>query len=293
MIKRTRLRWNRWLLIAVLLCCCGLPWTACHKTEVTSPNIAAAAYANLNYGNDQLQDMDIYLPEGRDTLSTPLLILIHGGAWISGDKSDFTPYMEWAKKMFPEYAVANINYRLAKENENLFPTQENDVNVAIQFLMDHAKAYHISKRFIYVGASAGGQLALLQAYKYSYPKAAAVVSFFGPTDMADLYFHSPDTLAKAYLPLLMAGTPAQNPALYFSSSPIHYVQKNSCPTLLLQGGKDELVPWKQAFQLNDTLQALGVTHQLVFYPNEGHGWTGQSLQDSFDKIKVFLEANIR
>lgn len=278
------------LFVAGLGC---LLWSACQKTDAPAPRLAAVSYGDVKYGNDPLQDLDVFLPEGRDTASTPLLILIHGGAWFSGDKSDFQPYVDSIKALFPDYAVANLNYRLAEPGVNLFPTQENDVNKAVHFLSAKTGEYHISKQFIYLGASAGGHLALLQAYKYAVAQPAAVISFFGPADMADLYYHSPDTLVTDYLPLLMGGTPTQNPSLYRTSSPIHYVSTRAPATLLFQGGEDQLVPFREAFQLNDSLEAAGVVHELVFYPHEGHGWTGRSLQDSFEKIAAFLHQNIR
>jgi acetyl esterase/lipase len=45
--------------------------------------------ANVSYGTDASQKMDIYLPPGRTTAATKAIILIHGGGWSSGDKSDF------------------------------------------------------------------------------------------------------------------------------------------------------------------------------------------------------------
>lgn len=270
----------------------GLLWTACNKKDAPGPRLEAVSYTGVKYGADPLQDMDVYLPEGRDTLATPLLILIHGGAWFSGDKKDFQPYVDSIKRIFPRYAIANLNYRLAGIGVNLFPAQEQDIEAAVSYLQQQARGYNISKQFIYLGASAGGHLALLQAYKYDKLPALAVVSFFGPSDMADLYYNSPDTLVTRFLPFLMGGTPSGNPSLYFTSSPIHYVSAQSCPTLLLQGGKDELVPPQEAFRLNDTLATLGVVHELVYYPNEGHGWSGASLDDSFNKIKSFLQKNI-
>lgn len=262
--------------------------SSCSKNVSPPSGNVAVNYYNVHYGRDSLQDMDIYLPAGRTSVSTPLLVLIHGGAWIAGDKSDFAEYIDSLKILFPQYAYANINYRLASIGQNLFPTQELDVDSAMQFLVRQTTQYHISNHFIYLGVSAGGQLALLQAYKYPVPKAVAVVSFFGPTDMADLYYNSPDTTVHQALPLLMNGTPSQNPDLYFSSSPIHYVTNNSCPTILLQGGKDPLVDPAEAFELQDTLNKFGVPNQLVYYPNDGHGWTGPDLKDSFEKIQAFL-----
>jgi len=273
-----------------LFACAGLCLllAGCARKDDVTRSLPPQVYTDVSYGTDPLQKMDVYLPAGRTTTSTPLLVMFHGGAWISGDKSDFASYLDSIQRLLPAYAIANVNYRLASIGVNLFPTPERDADSAIQFLVRHVSAYHISQRFVYLGVSAGGQMALLQAYKYSTPRASAVISFFGPTDMKDLSLHSPDPEIRQFLPLLMSGTADQNPSLYLSTSPVHFVTASACPTLLLQGGQDPLVPPAEAFELQDTLQASGVAHQLVFYPDQGHGWTGTDLSDSFQKIVSFL-----
>lgn len=110
------------LLLTLVISYIGLQWTACAKKDDPAPNRAASIFTEVKYGNDPAQKMDIYLPAGRDSVSTPLLILIHGGAWISGDKSDFSPYMDSIRKILPNYAFANLNYRLATVETNPFPT---------------------------------------------------------------------------------------------------------------------------------------------------------------------------
>lgn len=264
---------------------------ACVKKDHPAPESKAVVYTDVAYGNDPSQKIDLYLPAGRSMATTPLLVLFHGGAWITGDKADFAPYIDSLQDILPSYAIANVNYRLASIGVNLFPTQESDADSAVQYLQRHTKDYRISDRFIFLGASAGGQMALIQAYKYHVPRAAAVISFFGPTDMQDLAVHSPDAAVVQFLPLLMGGTPAQNPELYFSTSPVHFVTDATCPTLLFQGGADQLVPFREAFELQDSLKMHGVVNQLVFYPDQGHGWTGPDLADSFDKILSFLKTN--
>jgi acetyl esterase/lipase len=66
------------------------------------------------------------LPAGRKTTTTKVIIYIHGGGWSGGDKTEMTPYVDTLKRM-PDWAVFNINYRLATGAPNLFPTQEMDV----------------------------------------------------------------------------------------------------------------------------------------------------------------------
>lgn len=276
----------------ILLAVVCLVWTSCAKKDKPVPILHPEVSMDVAYGVDAAQKMDVYLPAQRSISSTPMLVIFHGGAWISGDKSDLTGYVDSIQRLLPEYAVANVNYRLASFGVNLFPTQEKDADAAVQFLVAHSADYHISGRFVYLGVSAGGQMALLQAYKYHSPAAAAVISFFGPTDMKDLSLHSPDPDILQALPFLMGGTALQNPSLYFSTSPIHFVTAASCPTLLLQGGKDPLVPPGEANELTDSLKMHGVVNQLAFYPNQGHGWTGADLSDSFQKMVSFLHANV-
>ncbi|MEI9807388.1 MAG: hypothetical protein WDO16_05610 [Bacteroidota bacterium] len=68
--------------------------------------------------------MDVYLPAGRSKTTTKLIILIHGGAWATGDKSDFNVFVDTLKIRLPDYAICNINYRLANIGGNFFPTRK-------------------------------------------------------------------------------------------------------------------------------------------------------------------------
>ena len=145
-----------------------------------------------------------------------------------------------------------------------------------------------------LGASAGGHLSLLQAYKYSSPvKIKAVVDFFGPVDLVDMYNNPASIFAPpAALAAVVGATPTTNLTLYQQSSPINFVTAQSPPTIILQGGVDPLVSPSQSVALKTKLLAMGVINQYVFYPTESHGWTGANLTDSFDKIAVFLIANV-
>src|SRR5215218_9499094 len=75
-------------------------------------NVEAKTTLNVAYGTDPLQNMDIYLPAGRSTATTKVMIMIHGGAWASGDKTELNPYVDTMKRRMPDYALFNINYRL-------------------------------------------------------------------------------------------------------------------------------------------------------------------------------------
>ena len=79
--------------------------------------------------------------------------------------------------------------------------------------------------------------------------------------------------------------------VYAQSSPIQFVKASSAPTIILQGGRDQLVPEKQSILLKNKLAEMKVPHEYVYYPNEGHGWRGANLTDSFEKVAAFLKAH--
>ena len=266
-------------------------FAACKKSVNSSSgsNQPAVAMIDVSYGSDAKQKMDIYLPANRSIDSTKLIFFIHGGGWNEGDKADFTSSVSYVQTLLPGYAIVNINYRLFANGQNLFPVQENDVKAAAEFVYNKRNEYLVSDKWVFLGASAGGHLALLQSYKYTSPiKPKAVVSFFGPSDLTSLY-NSNNPLVSLLLLNVTGTIPSLNPALYQQSSPYYFITAQSPPTLLLHGGAVPLVPPVQSTIVRDKLQSLGVPNQYVFYANDGHGWAGADLLDSFDKIAAFLK----
>jgi len=257
------------------------------------PVLPEQTFLNVSYGTDSLQKMDIYLPTERTKDSTKVIMLIHGGAWNGGDKDDFASYISLIQNKLPDYAIININYRLATQKINHFPVQENDVKSAIDFLYKKKEDYQVSEKLVLLGASAGAHLALLHAYKNSTPiKIQSVISFFGPTDLTSMYNSITNSYYQSAMQVLIGGTPANNINAFRQSSPLFFANAKSCPTLLLHGAKDRLVPVSHSKILRDKLKASGVKTELIVYPNEGHGWYGQTLDNSFEKITSFLQDNV-
>jgi acetyl esterase/lipase len=87
---------------------------------------------NISYGNDANQTFDLYLPAKRTT-NTKTMILIHGGGWSSGDKSDMNVIKDLIRLDLPNLAIANINYRLANQSEKPYPMQIEDITSIINF----------------------------------------------------------------------------------------------------------------------------------------------------------------
>jgi acetyl esterase/lipase len=267
------------------------PTTA--QTMSKQPLPAAGTLYNQSYGNDPAQKMDIYLPSVKSD-STVMMMIVHGGAWVRGDKSEFNPYVAALRTLLPGYAFANINYRLFRNGINKFPAQEEDMKAATAYLASRLTELGISRKIVLLGASAGAHLVLLQAYKNrDLTGIAAVVSFFGPTDMNDMFNNSNNPDVKPMLTRLLGGTPQSQSRLYKESSPVEYVTADAPPTLILQGGRDRMVHQEQAQILKRKLDEMNVINELKLYPDEGHGWYGPPLYDSFARVAAFLKKYAR
>ncbi len=285
-MKRSEKTTARTLLLAGLILTAIL--TSCKKEPAAREE---QIIKDVSYGESNQQKMDIYLPDDRTTASTKTVVFIHGGGWVEGDKSDMNPYVDTLRKLMPGFAVVNLNYRLAYNNSvNLFPTQENDVKSAIEYYLNRTDEYKVSDELVLLGASAGGHLAMLHAYKNDPDgHVRAVVDFFGPFDLVSLWNYG--IVQQLILYGATGVFPVDNPSLYASSSPSEHITATSPPTIALQGGADPLVPPSQTSQLIAALDAAGVINQLVYYPVEGHGWTGANMVDSFRKIVTFISTH--
>lgn len=258
---------------------------------------AAQSTNDVTYGTDALQKFDMVLPAGRTTATTKVLIIVHGGAWSGGDKADMTPVITNLKTSLPDYAYFNLNYRLASAatGANAFPTQENDVKAAVDFINSKRAEYKISDKIAILGASAGAHLALLQAYKNTTPKIKAVVDIYGPTDMVDMFNNPAGPSSPAYLigyitTGSLSGTPTNSPAPFSSSSPINFVTAQSPPTIMFHGTSDVVVRYQQSTLLQAKLNLNGVLNQYVPYAGQGHAYV-DSLPNTFIRTVAFLNAN--
>lgn len=274
-----------WLGVAV--------FSACKKqdTEPPKPQVERIILDTPYAAAADRQKMDIYLPADRNE-NTMTIVLVHGGGWVGGSKADLTSGIPSFRQQFPGYAFANINYRLASGGtSNLFPTQEQDVQAAVGLITTNHAAFGISSRVVLVGFSAGAHLALLHGYKNDPGKhVAAVVNFFGPTDLEALW--DAGDAQRFMLASVTGKIYPDGKQLYRESGPVNYVTPQSPPTITLHGALDELVPVSQANLLVSKLEEKAVMHELVLYPSEGHGWMGEKLLHSIEKIKGFLKDHV-
>ncbi|TWO32965.1 alpha/beta hydrolase [Seonamhaeicola sediminis] len=245
---------------------------------------------DILYGSSANQTIDLYLPANRNS-NTKTVILVHGGGWTSGDKSSMNYLKDLIQLEIPNIAIVNINYRLADSNNPPYPMQIDDITNVVNFLKSNKERYSISDKIGFIGVSAGGHLSLLWSYAFDINSNVNMVcSIVGPTNFTDpVYLNNSNPELQ---PLIDAFEPNPTIAFLEEISPFHQVTPNAPSTILFYGGQDPLVPTSQGTNLRDRLIALNVNHQFTLYSNEGHGWTGLNLLDTWTKLKVFLINNL-
>jgi len=217
---------------------------------------------------------------GPPTVVRPTVISIHGGGWVHYTKDNLIfsilPYL--ARGM----DVVNVDYRQA--NEARAPAAVEDCRCALHWVFKHAKEYGFdTERIVVAGGSAGGHLALMtgmvdekagfdDACAFSIGQApvkvAAIVDFFGITDVAQQLQPGPDQ--RSWAIEWFAGVPNRE-ELARRVSPLTYVRPNLPPTIMVHGTSDNGVPYEQSVRLHNALDKVGVPNELVTIPNGGHG----------------------
>ena len=137
-------------------------------------------YNDISYGpHGKWNLLDIYRPRAASDTVSPVIVSVHGGGWVYGDKDLYQYYcMDLAQKGF---AVVNFSYRLAPEDP--FPAAVEDVNSVFCWLADHAEEYGIDLERLYtVGDSAGGQLSSQYIAMLTNPECAELYGFQIPAD---------------------------------------------------------------------------------------------------------------
>jgi len=246
--------------------------------------------------------LDIY--QRRDSGTHPTLIYFHGGGWIRGTKEasavNFLPWLEMG------WNVVNVEYRMARVA--LAPAAVEDGLCALRFAVAQAKTYGIdTSRLVLSGESAGGHLALTTGMipesagftnvcagggfttsESAVPKVAAIINWYGITDVADLLGGSN---AKAYAVQWLGSLPNRE-EMARSVSPITYVRCGLPPILSIQGDADPIVPYSQNVRLRDALTKAGASVELVTIPGGGHGnFKPEERTKIYLKIREFLSKN--
>lgn len=208
--------------------------------------------------------------EGRG--GAPCVVVIHGGGWDGGDRSQLAGANH--RLAARGYAVAAISYRLAPQHS--WPAAAEDVIAAVAFLRARAEMLGIDPdRIVLFGRSAGGQLATAVGYRPGQPFIRGVVAYYAPHDLHFAWHNTPEGGILDFFKLMrqyLGGSPEEAPKAYDEASAYRAVTPQVPPTLLVHGGKDSLVWFRQSERLAQRLAEARVPHTYLALPWAVHAF---------------------
>jgi acetyl esterase/lipase len=277
-------------------------------------------YLNLEYGRAATKSeaaapllLDLYVPDGDGPF--PLIVWIHGGAWLAGSK-DLRAGGPQRRQLGRGYAVASVEYRLSRQAK--FPAQINDCKAAVRWLRAHAVEYRLDADRIGVwGSSAGGHLVALlgtsggiaspdgvaaEASRASI-RVQAVLDWFGPTDLTQM---DDQLRAQGCPPRALTHNHADSPESQLlgctvpscgkdagDADPIRYVSSDDPPFCIQHGSADCTVPYRQSVALYNALRAVGVEARLDLFGDTGHGGPAFTSEANNAVVDAFWDKHLK
>jgi acetyl esterase/lipase len=250
---------------------------------------------NIPYftANNRDLRLDLYLPTGA-AAPNPTVVYIHGGGWVRKNKEIYAlhvlPYLEMG------FSVVSVEYRIGPVSPA--PAAVEDCRCLLRWVVEHARQHQLdTKRLVLTGHSAGGHLSLMAGMLPATtefdrlcpgtepPRAAAIVSWFGITDVADLL---EGANRKPYA-VAWLGSSTERAELARRVSPLTYVRAGLPPILMIHGDADASVPYSHSVRLHEELDRVGAPNRLYTIPGGGHGgFTGAQATGAFAAIRQFL-----
>ncbi len=269
-------------------------------------------YTFERIGDKELK-LDVYSPPDEAKNNGASVIVVHGGSWNGGRRSDFPQWNRWLAD--EGFTVFDVDYRIAPQPN--WRTATGDVKCAVVWIKEHAAEFKIApEKIALFGRSAGAHLALLAAYSAGDAQlppncgeneldesVRAVISFYAPTDLLWDYDHpanqfvinGPQTLAD-----FLGGSPRESDEIrnrYLIASPTARVSAQTPPTLLVHGRQDQLVKSENMFLLAEQLKNSNISHETILIPYAQHGfdynfygWGAQIVKPAMLK---FLRENVK
>lgn len=245
------------------------------------PDYDCQAFLNMPYGTHERQVVDLCIPEDASG-DIGMVLFIHGGAWIAGDKESYASGMNYGASNLG-IATASLNYRYISQDVDILDILD-DIDAALAKVKQKGADVGVNiNKVLLTGDSAGGHLSLLYAYarKATAPVTpVAVVSNSGPTDLYDdNFYHNnalgdtaviSDLMSKACGKRFDYADKASAKNELYRVSPVAYVSAECVPTVINHGDSDSIVPFSNAQTLDALLTQYGVEHVLNVHKGADH-----------------------
>jgi len=248
--------------------------------------------------NEHALTLNIYYPDKKIKKGYPVVLLIHGGGWRSGNKEQNIPMAQQISAY--GYVCVTAQYRLSGEAS--YTATISDLQDAIQWIDAHADMYNINKdRIAVMGFSAGGQLAALLGvtnglYQFSgvEKKNHKLKSIQAIVDVDGiLAFKHPDSQEGAAAAIWLGGSYDENPSAWIEASPLTHVSRHTPPILFINSsltrfhaGRDDMI-----YKL-DSLHIYHEVHTLSDTPHPFwlfHPWFEPTLNFAVDFLDRVLK----
>ena len=227
---------------------------------------------------------DVFRPETDEML--PAVVCIHGGGWVSGDKSDVFPIAEaFSARGFAAFCP---QYRLAPLYP--FPAAVEDCRAFLRHLRANARNLNILPGQVGAfGNSAGGHIAAMLAMSHKPDERAnSVVDVSGLTDLTDPKNNHPQ-ISWDFIGQFIGEPYKQTSPKWIEASPIYQIIPETAPILIIHGEEDDVVWPIQSERLYARLREEGIASELIILPKEGHGFSLKGFEEIMKQSMNFFE----
>lgn len=231
--------------------------------------------------------LDIYKAKKKLPKGSPVILYVHGGSWVYGDKSlpsTIGPLLDLLSE--EGYTIISTSYELMRTEMN-FDKQISDVKDTIRWINKNKDVYGFNADEIGVlGISSGAQLSLLASYSSdkdfkgdpnlsNYPsKVKYVIDFSGPTYLSSLNMSN----ATWDLKNIIKSTKNKND-IFNKYSPVNFVKGDIPKTLIIHSMSDKVVTYKNATALYEKCKNNGTYVKLIPLKSSGHDFSNMTQED--------------
>ncbi|WP_294166847.1 alpha/beta hydrolase [uncultured Clostridium sp.] len=261
-------------------------------------------YSEVEYKNtnEVPLTLDIFKAKKELKNGSPVIIYVHGGSWVYGNKeipSVISPLLD----AFQEegYTIISTSYELMRGEEN-FNKQISDVKDTIRWVHKNKEEYNFNENKIgIIGASSGAHLSLMAAYSdddefvddeelknYS-SSVKYLIDFFGPTDLMTLDMNN----VNWDLQQIINSVEDRKEEVLNKYSPINYVDKNEPSTLIIHSKKDTMVPYNNAEKLYEKLISKNNKANIITLEGATHDFSEFDMEEVVAVGSKMLEFILR